>query len=162
MLSQMQQALNELISTVPLVNSGHDRFRCQLRRGFTSCADELTCRTFYFGSLIQALNAKGLYPLHTTATYRGRLTDFRTLLIDSLSAIKPPSASFASFGHMKCSPQDTIKGGLLAITPDVPLTEAQEKHLSQQALRSGLAVQAQFRGRSEQGSTTPVAYLQKG
>lgn len=138
MLLQMQKALDELISAVPLADWSYYRFHCRMGNSFNFDANDKTCQTFYLGSLIQALNAKGLYPLPTSMTYNGSLTDCRTCLIECLSHIKPPSATF---GHIKCSPEDAIKGKLLAVTANIPLTEAQEKHLSRQALRSGLVVQ---------------------
>lgn len=137
MFSQVQKALDEYINTVPPVVLGHSTYRCKLRGTYDQHRKE--CRTFYLGSLIQALNKKGCYPLLTPTTYMGTLTNCRLLLLECLSEIEPPSANFR--GHDDCSPQDWIKSGLLAITPEVPLTEAQEKHLSQQALRSGLSVQ---------------------
>lgn len=142
MLSHVQKALDEYIEIVPLNTSDHHNYRCKAYRSYNRHVQE--CQTFYFGSLIQALNTRGYYPLPTPTTYKGTLSKCRLHLIKCLSKIQPPSANF--YGHDKCSPQHWIKSDLLAITPDVSLTEAQEKHLSQQALRSGLAVQDEIKG----------------
>lgn len=135
MLSQVQEALDEYIEIIPLNTFDHHYYRCKAYRSYGRHGQE--CQTFYFGSLVQALNTMGYYPLPTPMTYMGTLSDCRLHLIECLSKIQPLS------GHDQCSPQHWIKSELLAITPDVSLTEAQEKHLSQQALRSGLAVQEQ-------------------
>lgn len=102
---------------------------------FQLSKESTECRTFYLGSIIQSLQAKGCYPIPSTATYRKSLSRCRTELLGASSAVQLLS-HFSD--HSKCSPKVAMEKALGSIQPKVSLTDPQKKRLAQQALRSGL------------------------
>lgn len=133
MLSEVSKTLDEFIRST--------KKSCKVRNTYDK--QNAGCQTFYLGSLIQALNAKGFYPVPDPATYKGSLCDCRRHLLECVTNMQLLSWA-RSNGHDQCSPSTMIASGLAAILPNIPLTEAEEEHLSEQALRSGLSVQAQY------------------
>lgn len=123
MLSVVQTWLDDLMGT-----SGYRTKMCQ--------SDSEECRTFYLGSLIKSLAATGVYPLPSPETYKSDVQSCRSQLQEAL--LNAQTLSELNNDHEECSPFPNLALDVGFIKPSIPLTEAQRKRMSEQAIRSGI------------------------
>lgn len=135
MFTTLQRAINEL--TAPA-----SRF-AGTSTGITHCAyadkhDASRCHPFQLGSLIQALAARGFYPLPSPAHYSKTIHTCRSELTKAAAGMAT-IMSLDGQSHVTCAPGISLAAKINSIPASFALTSTQCKRLAQQASMSGVS-----------------------
>lgn len=93
-----------------------------------------SCNIWYLGSVIRSLAKAGYYPMPYAALTKCSVQEVRTKLRSVCDGI------LSNGPNKSCCPNTELRSSLAKISTGIVLTDAQRKHLQQQAFQTGLPV----------------------